>query len=290
VKISVVLATYRRPELLREQLEALTGQEDDGPWELIVADNGSNDGTREVVESYRERVPELRFVVADEVACAAYVMNAGVAEATGEAFAFLNDDDVVAPGWLAGMRAGLERHDAVAARVDWTSLNPDWTIGARGQAQRQGLQTWWAGAGPPFSAGGTIGVRRAAHDAIGGFDESFAASEDVDYCWRLAFAGYELVHLTEAVVRLRNRTTIRGIYRQARAWGEGDVRLYRKHRARLPAFRRRLVRGLAGWAGTAMLLARSRGKADLANVARHAGWRIGLVRGSLRHRVLMLSD
>jgi GT2 family glycosyltransferase len=213
-----------------------------------------------------------------------------VAAATGDAFAFLNDDDIVAPGWLAAIRASLERHDAVATRVDWTALNEDWAVGPRGRPQQEAASTWWGGAGPPFGAGATLAVRRAAHEAIGGFDEELETCEDVDYCWRLGFAGYELAFARDAVLRMRARSSLCGIYSQARAWGEGDVALYAKHRQRLPRFRHPLLKGLTGWLGMLLMLVRARRKADLANVARHAGWRVGLVRGSLKYRTLMLSD
>jgi GT2 family glycosyltransferase len=229
-------------------------------------------------------------VVADGRRGPSYVLNAGSRAATGEALAFLNDDDVVAPGWLAAIRAGLERHQAVAARVDWTALNEEWAVGPRGQPQQEAPATWWGGVGPPFGAGGTIAVRRSVHEAIGGFDEELETCEDVDYCWRLGFAGYELEFAPDAVLRMRARSTLGEIYRQARAWGEGDVALYAKHRDRLAAFRNPILSGIAGWLGVISLLAQVRGKAGAANVARHAGWRVGLVRGSVKHRVLMLSD
>lgn len=290
MKLSVVLITYQRAALVRNQLEALVAQDDTGPWELVVVDNGSTDETLAVVESYRVRVPELRALVADELHRPPYVLNAGARASTGDALAFLNDDDVVAPGWLAAMRAALERHDVVAGRLDWETLNPGWPLEARGRKQVDHLPAWWAGPDFIYAAGGALGVWRAAHDAIGGFDEDFGAGEDVDYSWRLLRAGYELGFAPEAVVRVRTRTTVRGIYRQARAWGEGDVLLYRKHREHLPPFPQPIRRGLAGWAGTLLLFSRARSRAEIANAARHAGWRAGLIRGSLRYRVLMLSN
>jgi GT2 family glycosyltransferase len=291
VKLSVVLSTYQRADLLRGQLEALATQEDDGPWELVVADNGSTDGTLDLVESYRPRVPELHVVVAAERRRPPYVLNAGAAAATGDALLFLNDDDLAAPGWRAAMRAALERHDVVAGRLDWELLNPPWPLGARGRKQHEALPTWWGGGEDRvYAAGGALGVKRAAHEAIGGFDEDFVAGEDVDYCWRLRRAGYALHFAPEAVVHVRARTTLLGVYRQARVWAEGDVLIYRKHRDHLKPFEKPFARGLAGWAGTFVLLTQARTKADLANVARHAGWRAGLIRGSVKHRTLMLSD
>lgn len=289
MKISVVLPTYHRPELLREQLEALARQAET-PSEVLVVDNGPTEAAAAVVEAFLERFPALRYVVAAERHGAGYAANAGARAATGDALAFLNDDDVVAPGWLEAVQAALARHDAVAARIDWDTLNPAWAVGARGRHQERGLSHWWRPGAPSFAAAATLAVRRAVHETLGGFDESIHGTEDVDYCWRLRDHGYELAFVPDAVVRMRVRTTLGAIFRQALEWGENDVALYRKHRHRFAPRPRPLRAALKGWAGTALLLLRARRRADLATVARHAGWRLGLLRGSLRHRVLLLSD
>ena len=62
MKISVIIPCLNAAGTLVEQLEALFGQDYSGEWELLVADNGSSDGTAELVESYRSKLPRLRFV------------------------------------------------------------------------------------------------------------------------------------------------------------------------------------------------------------------------------------
>jgi GT2 family glycosyltransferase len=74
--------------------------------------------------------------------------------------------------------------------------------------------------------------RRAAFDALGGFDESFAYGSDVDFSWRLNDAGYKVLHVKDASLRHDNGTSRRR-NRRSYLYGKARARLYRKHQARL---------------------------------------------------------
>jgi cellulose synthase/poly-beta-1,6-N-acetylglucosamine synthase-like glycosyltransferase len=76
-----------------------------------------------------------------------------------------------------------------------------------------------------------FGFRRAAFDALGGFDEGFAYGSDVDFTWRLNDAGYKVLHVQEASLRHDNGTSRRQ-NRRSYLYGKARARLYRKHRAR----------------------------------------------------------
>ncbi|HKV06504.1 MAG TPA: glycosyltransferase family A protein, partial [Thermoanaerobaculia bacterium] len=126
LKLSVVIPCLNAADTLGVQLEALAGQSWPGEWEVIVADNGSTDGSREVVERYRDRLPNLRLVDASDKRGQAHARNVGAAAATGEAFLFCDADDEVAPGWLAALGRVLEDREFVACRYDNEKLNPEW--------------------------------------------------------------------------------------------------------------------------------------------------------------------
>ncbi|MYR59535.1 glycosyltransferase, partial [Streptomyces sp. SID625] len=72
-----------------------------GPWEVVVVDNGSVDGTPEVARAARAVLPALRIVDARDRAGESYARNRGIAEARGDLVAFCDADDVAAEGWLA---------------------------------------------------------------------------------------------------------------------------------------------------------------------------------------------
>lgn len=288
MRLSVICPCRNGAKTIGEQLDALAAQEWDGDWELVVADNGSTDATLEIVERYRARLPALLVVDASERRGTPHAMNAGARSATGDAFAFVNDDDVVAEGWLAAMGEALRAHELVAGRLEHDRLNAPWMSELRGRPQVDRL-SYVEGGELPFAFGMTIGVSRRLHEAISGFDvEMEPAGEDVDYSWRLQRAGASFHFVPEAVSHYRLRTGLRSIFRQGRGYGEGLVLVYRKHRGSGLERPNPWRRGLRGWLGVARSLLRARNKAGLARFAWNLGWRTGMLAGSLKHRVLFL--
>ncbi len=281
--VSVVLAMRDAERYLHEQLTAIARQRCEVAWELVVADNGSTDGSIGIVEGFRDQLPALLLVDASAVAGAAAARNEGVRRARSRNIVFCDADDVVAPGWLAAMAEGLEQQPLVAAQVDHHSLNPAWTLEMRS-----------SGAGllqsdPPFlpyTFGAALGVRRTLHDELGGFDESLdVACEDRDYCYRAQLGGVELTLLPDAVVRYRHRTDPVPCYRQWRGYSWGSVRMYRDYRAyglgKPPPARAVLAWPLL----VARLLPALRSRRALAVWASRLGWRVGRLQASLRYRV-----
>lgn len=284
MKLSVVIPCYNAEDTLAEQLEALSSQRWDQPWEVVLADNRSTDRSREIAEGFRDRMPNLRIVEASARQGQPYALNVGAEAAEGASLAFCDADDVVGDGWVAAIGDALTEHDFVACRWDVTRLNTDAVQRSRGNAQVDGLQPY---TNPPFlphAGGGTLGVRRSVHLGVGGFDETLPVLHDTDYCWRLQLQGVELHFVPEAVVHVRYRDTWRGIYGQARSYGAYNVLLYKRYRDRgMPAIDWR--RGLAGWIDVL------KGSVNLVRPgarlpwARRLGWRVGRLEGCLKHRV-----
>jgi glycosyltransferase involved in cell wall biosynthesis len=286
-RLSVVVPCRDAAATLGGQLAALADQRWDGDWEVIVADNGSTDVTRRIAESFRGRLPRLRVIDASARTGPAHARNRGADEAAGEALLFCDADDEVAPGWLAAMAEALETHDFVASRYEFAKLNPPPVAGARPESQSAGLNPYTYPPFLPHAGGGGLGVKAVLHRAIGGFDEAMPVLEDTDYCWRLQLAGTPLVFVPDAVVHVRSRRDLAGIFRQNLAFGEGNVAIYTKYRSRgMP--RLGPGPGLLRWAKlfvTAPRLATAAGRAAWLS---QLGWRLGRLRGCLRYRVAAL--
>jgi glycosyltransferase involved in cell wall biosynthesis len=107
-EVSVVIPTFNRLEVLSEVIASLEMQEGAPPFELVVVDDGSTDGTGEWLRARSFRLP-LR-VLTQENAGPAAARNTGVAVAAGRWVAFLGDDTVPSAGWLAAHRAAHRRH------------------------------------------------------------------------------------------------------------------------------------------------------------------------------------
>jgi GT2 family glycosyltransferase len=288
--LSVVLPCRNGAATIAVQLEALASQSWSGTWELVVADNGSTDESMRIVESFRDRLPALQVVDASTGVGAAAALNVGVRASKGRLLAFVNDDDEVAQGWLEAVARGLEQYDAVGGRLEYDRLNEPWTIKLRERPQEAGLMQWGLLDYLPFAAGAALAVRRAAHESIGGFDEAMVpAAEDMDYCWRLQQSGSTIGFVPDAVIHYRLRSSLRAVYRQGRNYGEGHVLAYKKHLSyglgRAPHPWRR---GLRGWLGLVRRLPRVGSKLGRARLCWHAGLRLGLLQGSLKHRVVLL--
>jgi len=292
MKLSVIIPCLNAEATLGDQLDGLAGQSwggGSGEWEVIVADNGSTDGSRALAESYRGRIPGLRVVDASDRQGQAHARNVGAAATTGgvgDALLFVDADDQVAPGWLEAMGRALARHEFVACRYDNEALNPAWVRRTHLNPQKDGITRYDYPPFLPHAGGGGLGVRRGIHEEVGGFDESMPALEDTDYCWRIQLAGHELAFVPDAVVRIRHRHELRSLFRQARSYGRNNVLIYRKYRP-LGMPRLGWLPGLLRWAKlvlkTPLMILTREGRARW---LWQLGWRLGRLEGCWQHRVL----
>jgi glycosyltransferase involved in cell wall biosynthesis len=285
-KLTVVVPTLNAANDIHGQLEALAAQEWDEPWEVVVADGGSTDGTRAVVERYSDRLPELRIVDALGRRGQAHGLNTGVEAARAEAVVFCDADDEVAPGWVAAMGEALARHELVACASDATKLNDPWIEETRepqppGELSRVSFPPY-----APYAGSGGLGVRRDVHRRLGGFDESLMAIFDVDYCLRAHAAGIELVLVPGALLHYRYRSGWLAVFRQGRFYAEQMALVQRRHedRAARPPGRRPWL--LRGWKPVLACVASLHRRGSRAKLAWLLGWQVGRYVGSVRYRVL----
>jgi glycosyltransferase involved in cell wall biosynthesis len=283
--LTVVIPCLDAAATLPAQLAALAAQSYDGDWEVVVADNGSSDGSRAVVESFAARLPQLRLVDASDRRGRAHARNAGATAARGDALLFVDADDEVAPGYLAAMGAALAAHDFVACRYDSDTLNPTWARGTHGNPQRDGVARYDYPDYLPHAGGGGLGVRRVVHVEVGGFDETMPALEDTDYCWRVQRAGHSLTFVPEAVVRIRHRHDLGGMFRQGWRTGRYNVLIYTRYRPHgMP--RLGVLPGVLRWGKlvlrTPLMMATRAGRSRW---AWQMGWRLGRLQGCALYRV-----
>jgi glycosyltransferase involved in cell wall biosynthesis len=289
VRLSIVIPCLNGADTIGVQLERLADETWSEPWEVIIADNGSIDATRDVVRRYQKEMQNLRLVDASARRGVNYARNAGAAAAGGECIVFCDADDQIQPGWLAAMGEALRAHDSVAGRLDSESLNDSWSVALRGLAQNEGLGVFAQHL--LHAAGGNLGVRRSLHERIGGFDEDFlGGADDIDYCWRLQHAGADLYFESQAVVSYRFRGDLRSLFHQGRFYAIGLVSLYKKHRHHWPRKQRHpWLLGVLTWFAVVKHVPIPPSRLALAKFAWTIGWKIGMVEGSIRNRVVLFS-
>jgi glycosyltransferase involved in cell wall biosynthesis len=283
IDVSVVIPCFDAAPSIGSQLEALATQRGAPPFEVVVVDDGSSDGSRAVVEQHRRRLPDLVLIADEHRGNVAAVRNLGVAHARGDLLLFCDADDVVAGDWVARMTAALRTHPFVAGPFELARLNPPWAVAAGNLTQTAGLQH---DGFLPFAGGGNLGMRREVFDAVGGFDPSLPALEDTDLCFRAQLAGYELAFAADAVVHVRLRRSFRALFRQGLGWGYATVGLHARYREQgmpLPSW----LRHLGGWLLVFPRLLLVRDRAQLGRWCFALGWRIGRLRGNVRYRLLV---
>jgi glycosyltransferase involved in cell wall biosynthesis len=282
VELSVVLPCLDAADLLPRQLEALAAQEWDGTWEVVIADNGSTDGSQQVAASFADRVPNLRVVDASAHGGRHYACNVGVANARGRSVVFVDADDEVASSYLAAMAPALREHAIVAARLDHVTLDPEWMRGVGSGFQTKGLEDGFGFL--PFGAGASLGFQRSAFDAVGGFRQRASYCEDVDICWRAQLDGVPIEFVPDAVVHYRQRPTVMAMFRQHRNFGRARALLFHDYReAGMPA--RTSAAALREWWFLARALPRIRTRGEAARWARRLGRCVGSLEGSVQFRV-----
>jgi glycosyltransferase involved in cell wall biosynthesis len=239
VDVSVVIPTHNRLEVLVEVLQALEMQEGAPPFEVVVVDDGSTDGTGDWLRSRAAtfRIPLRIFTQENRGPAAA--RNTGVAVAAGRWVAFLGDDTVPETGWLAThreahRRRGDDPHLAVIGYTGWhprMRLNPFLIY-----INEHGLQFGYALIRDPedvpfnFLYTSNLSLPRDLLLAEP-FDLRFpyAAWEDIELSYRLKRRGLRLVYERAARVSHDHPTDIvRFTVRQEKA-GYCAVVFYRLH-------------------------------------------------------------
>jgi glycosyltransferase involved in cell wall biosynthesis len=295
LKLSVILPCYNGAATIAVQMEALTRQHWPNGWEVVVVNNGSTDRSMEIVEEFRDRLPELKIVEAYVPGTTRlgvpHSYNTGIKAATGEAFVFCEADDEVATGWLAAMGSALTEHDFVAARIDHRKLNVEWLHPLEGEGyQSAGLSQLDCYPHLPHASGCSFGMRRSLYEQVGALSTVFPCVHDTEYCWRLQQAGYALHFEPKALVYYREKSNFKARFRQAQNWGRDFIRLTQHYGS--PPGRFALLRELIAvvrslpsgiWAALLSTFRQTGGKASLAEWIWAFGWATGKLQTILQN-------
>jgi glycosyltransferase involved in cell wall biosynthesis len=224
---SIVVPTFRRPDALEETLAAILRLDYRADrYQVIVVDDGAEDGTAGIVQLFRGHGVEL-MLEAQQHRGAARARNRGARLAAGEMLLFCDDDMILDPSYLRRQVSARERHgDAVISGV-WR-FSPA-VIEALGRSPfgryridlERGFQEHTGGhplhgdpccLSMPLLGSGNLALGRDRFWDIGGFDEDFpvAGAEDQDFSLRARAAGASLLLDTNIhCLQNDNRLTLR---------------------------------------------------------------------------------
>jgi GT2 family glycosyltransferase len=224
VVISVIISTYNARDVVADCLASIYRNPPSEPYEIIVVDDASSDGTSELL---RAQFAEVRLLINEVNLHYTRSNNRALDHARGEYIYLLNNDTIVLPQAIDAMVAFLRNHPEAGA-VGSKLLNEDGTIqwsvkslpdlgsalfGGRGVITRLFPNNSYTrrrfhyrerNAGEPFVAGYLSGASkmmpRKVIDEVGYLDSRMFYHVDADYCKRIAEAGYQCYYLPNATV------------------------------------------------------------------------------------------
>jgi glucosyl-dolichyl phosphate glucuronosyltransferase len=143
MSVTVILCTYNRCHSLAEALESLSASvlPTTTEWEVLIVDNNSKDGTRQVAERFCERNPRRFRYIFEPNQGLSIARNTGIREANGEILVFVDDDVIVESSWLFNLTSDLKSGEWAGSggRIlippgfsppPWLALEGPWRQGA----------------------------------------------------------------------------------------------------------------------------------------------------------------
>jgi GT2 family glycosyltransferase len=221
--VSVVVVNWNTRDILRDCLRSIFVETKRVTCEVVVIDNGSSDGSAEMVAA---EFPAVRLIRNADNRGFAAANNQGMVGARGRYVLLLNSDTVVLEDAISKAVAFAEGHPD-AAVVGCRAVFPDGRLQQncflfpsllnlalslthlalvfpRSRFFGRGRLTWWDYATPrevDVVAGCFMLVRRAAIDQVGPMaDRFFMYSEDTEWCWRFRQAGWRVLYTPDAVI------------------------------------------------------------------------------------------
>ncbi len=233
---SVIIPVFNGAATLPDQLKALSAQTHSGEWEVIIADNGSTDGSAGVADRFFSGIPRLRVVDASAHRGTSYARNQGATVAEGEFLLFCDADDVASPRWLEAMLEVTRSYDLVGGPFEFATLNTAETRRVSWYSDLPQLELPLAMRFLHYAPSGNFGIRNSVLRDLGGWSSRYGygsgcdGAEDVELCWRAQLADYRLGFAPEAVMHYRMKRRLWTMVQQRLSCGRADARLYRDFR------------------------------------------------------------
>jgi glycosyltransferase involved in cell wall biosynthesis len=244
--ISVVVCTRDRPDQIKKCLSRLARQQYPR-YEIVVVDNApTSDALRKVVEEQAAQDAKFRYCVEPRPGLS-WARNAGIAAATSDVIAFLDDDDEPDEHWLAGIAHGFARGERIGcvsgvvlpARLDNAIENLFEQIGGHSKG-RGFVKETFSKSGPqsplwplpPFGVGANMAFRRQVLDRIGGFDVALGAGtvtgggEDTLAITLVMLDGYEVAYEPVALMWHHHRQDMASLNKQLHGYSVGLTAFY----------------------------------------------------------------
>ena len=238
VSVSVVVATYSRPDDLHNCLTQLTAQKSPRKVEIIIVDNNPDSGlTPPVVAKFKNVI-----LITEPRKGPAYARNAAIAASTGDIIVTTDDDVGIPSGWLEKLLVPFARPDVMAVTGNILPLELEtesqWLFEqygegglGRGFKPFEGSREWfkksWRYSVPAWKLGATANAAFRAtifsYPEIGLMDEALSAGEDTYLFYKIMKAGYTVAYEPQAFIWHKHRRDLPALRRQLHNYSKGIV-------------------------------------------------------------------
>ncbi|MGC9553751.1 MAG: glycosyltransferase [Thermoplasmatota archaeon] len=213
--ISVVITVKNEVDSMARLLDSLLVQEP--PFEIIVVDACSSDGTQDIVRRYAEQHDEVSLYV--RPGSRGEGRNYGVSKAKGDVVVFIDGGCIATSGWLEAMREKMnEGYDVVAGR--YINKGPLKEI-KRVQVEYNGYDITYPSC--------NLAYKKELFEKIGGFDIRFITAEDIDLNLRAVDAGGRIGYSEDALIYRSTVSNYISLIKQSYWYGYGRKQLTLKH-------------------------------------------------------------
>lgn len=232
MNISIVVPTYNRKEKLKVCLESLFRQ--DYPqenFEIIVVDDGSSDGTKEMVADLSKKRPNLKFVSQLHRGPAA-ARNLGIKEAGAEIVGFTDNDCILKDDWARKMVETHGSDEYAIAIGGWTRTDVHNIKAAVSQFLSDGAIRTDINGRTEIVFFPTCNVSLKKNKIKEGFNEFFPlpAGEDLEFFWRIYKKKHRLVYKKEIEILHDCHVGIKSFLKQAYMYGRGNLLVQYLHK------------------------------------------------------------
>lgn len=233
VDVSIIIPCYNGMRTITECLRSLIALDPDSPsHEIIVVDNGSTDGSVELIKTFKE----VKLLFEHTIQGPAAARNTGVHGSVGAILAFIDIDCIATPRWLIECFSAFSDLEVVGAggSIEGSAPKNDiqvWMNNAKILDQERAINHRFM----PFIQTANALFRKEAFMAVEGFDTALRSGEDCDLSWRIQKnTGLRIAYCPKALVYHDHRASLKGVYRQSRTNAMGGALLSRKWEGSLP--------------------------------------------------------
>ncbi len=200
--ITCVIPTHDRPDLLREALASVVAQDSPPDYVIVVSDHDDDETERVVNEVTAASGLTVTYLRRDGEPGPSASRNHGASASTTEFLAFLDDDDLWDPGYLASALTNIGDRDAVATAFYRFSESGvlDTSV------PRHDMTAEHAFATGPGVTGSTLVIRASTFASVGGYDPALPALNDTDFFVRFLLAGHSYSVVDTPLVGVRKHT------------------------------------------------------------------------------------